>query len=82
LSWQATITVLVGLVLGVPLGVALGRWLWLLFADQLSVLSRPTIPVALVAALVAGLVILANLIAAVPAALAGRIPAAAVLRSE
>jgi len=80
-SWQATITVLVGLVVGVPQGVAAG-WLWLVFADQLSVVARPTIPVALIAALVVAPVLLANAVAGVPAALAGRTPAAAVLRSE
>lgn len=81
-SWQATITSLVGVLAGLPLGVALGRWLWILFANQLSVVARPAVPLALLAALAAALVALANFFAAVPAGIAGHTPAAVVLRSE
>jgi ABC-type lipoprotein release transport system permease subunit len=81
-SWQATITVVIGLVVGVPLGIAAGRGRWLLFADQLSVVARPAVPVVVVAALAAGLVLLGNAAAAVPAALAARTETAAVLRAE
>jgi hypothetical protein len=81
-AWQATITIVVGVVVGLPLGVALGRWLWTQFAGQLSVVARPTVPLALLAALGAGMLALANLAAAAPAWAAGRTRAAAVLRSE
>jgi hypothetical protein len=81
-GWQATITMLVGVALGVPLGSALGRWLWGRFARQLAVLARPSMPVGLLAGLGAGLLLLAVLVAVVPARAAGRTPAAAILRSE
>ncbi len=81
-SWQATITVVVGVVAGVPLGLALGRWLWLLFAEQLSVVARPTVPAGFIGLLIVGLVVLANAVGAVPAAVARRTEAARVLRSE
>ena len=31
-AWQSTVIALVGLIIGVPLGIAGGRWLWLAFA--------------------------------------------------
>ena len=80
--WQSSIIVAIGLVVGVPLGVALGRWLWILFAERLPVVGRPTVPVLLLAAVAGALLIVANLVAAVPARAAGRTPVAAILRSE
>jgi ABC-type lipoprotein release transport system permease subunit len=81
-SWQATTMGGVALLLGVPVGVALGRLAWRVFAEQLGVGPQPATPVA--ALLLAGLatLILANLIAAVPAQLAARTRPAVVLRSE
>ncbi len=72
----------VGLLLGLPLGAVLGRWLWSRFAHQLSVLALPNVPIGWLAALAAGLLVLAVAVAAVPARVAGRTPAAEVLRSE
>jgi len=81
-SWQATIVVVLGLVVGIPLGLALGRVLWARFADQLDVLSQPTIPVLVVAAIGAGALLVANLAAALPARATRRISAPVLLRSE
>lgn len=80
--WQSSLIVGVGLVVGVPLGVALGRWLWILFAERLPVLARPSVPALLLAGLGCVLVVLANVVAAVPAQVAGRTPVASVLRTE
>jgi len=80
--WQSSIIVAVGLVVGVPLGIVLGRWLWILFADRLPVVAQPAVPALALAAVAAGLLVLANLVAAVPARAAGRTPVAAILRSE
>ncbi len=33
-GWQSTIAVVIGLIAGIPLGIALGRWLWILFAQR------------------------------------------------
>jgi hypothetical protein len=81
-SWQATIVVVLGLVVGVPLGIALGRALWARFADQLDVLSQPTIPAVVVTAIGAGALLVGILAAALPARAARRISAPALLRSE
>jgi ABC-type antimicrobial peptide transport system permease subunit len=80
--WQSSIIVGVGLVVGVPLGVVLGRWLWILFAGRLPVVASPTVPLLLLAAIAGGLLVLANAVAAAPARVAGRTPVAAILRSE
>jgi ABC-type lipoprotein release transport system permease subunit len=81
-AWHSTIAVAVGTVVGVPLGIVLGRWLWDLFARDIHAVPAPSVPalsVALVA--VAGLV-LANVVAAVPARVAARTRTAVLLRSE
>ena len=46
-AWQSTVVAVVGLVIGVPVGIAAGRWLWLAFAHQLSAVPDPVIPAAL-----------------------------------
>jgi hypothetical protein len=81
-AWQAATTMLVGVGLGVPLGVVLGRWLWSGFAGELGVLALPSVPMELLVAIAGGLLVLATLAAVVPALAAGRTPVAAVLRSE
>jgi len=80
--WQSSIIVAVGLVVGLPLGIALGRWLWILFAERLPVLAQPAVPALALAGIACALVLLANLVATVPARVAGRTPVAAILRSE
>jgi hypothetical protein len=66
-GWQATVTAGAGLVIGVPLGIAAGRWLWLAFASELAAVPDPVIPAASIALAAAAALILANLVAAVPA---------------
>ncbi|HUD68626.1 MAG TPA: ABC transporter permease [Acidimicrobiales bacterium] len=82
IAWQASTVAVVGSIFGVPLGIALGRWLWTLFAQQISAVPEPTVPVAQVVVIVAFAIVLANVVAAVPGRIAARTPAALVLRSE
>ena len=79
---QATTFVVVALAIGVPLGVAAGRLAWSVFANHLGALSEPVTPSLSLLVTVAGAVLVANLIAAVPASIAGRMRPALVLRSE
>ena len=81
-AWQATAAVAAGAIVGTPLGIALGRALWNLFARQISVIPEPTVPVPTVAAIVVGALVVANLVALLPGRAAGRTPAAALLRAE
>jgi hypothetical protein len=80
-AWQATAIVLVGLVLGVPLGLVLGRLVWASVADGIGVVDDATVPVAAVVIItIAGLVV-ANVCAAVLARTARRLAPAEVLRT-
>lgn len=79
---QATTVVGIGLVVGIPAGVALGRWAWALMANDLGVVSHPQVPALAVVVVAATGVLLANAIAVVPGRVAARTPAASVLRSE
>ena len=81
-AWQSTAAIAVGAIVGVPLGIALGRALWDLFAAQISVVPQPTVPALTVVLIVAGALVTANLVALLPGWVAGRTPAAALLRAE
>ena len=56
--------------------------LWALFAGQISVVPQPTVPALTVVLIVAGALVTANLVALLPGWVAGRTPAAALLRAE
>jgi hypothetical protein len=82
LAWQATTLSVIGLAVGVPLGVVLGRTLWRLVANETPFVFSP--PVAVVALLVAlpVTVLLANLIAAIPGRRVARVSPAELLHQE
>ena len=67
---------------GVPVGIALGRWLWDLFARAIFAVPDPTVPVLQVVFVAIGAVVLANLVAAVPGRMAARTRTALLLRTE
>ena len=79
---QATTLIAIALVVGVPLGIAAGRWIWLRFADELGVVAVAPIPLIALAILLPLAVVVANLAAAGPAISATRLRPAVVLRSE
>jgi len=81
-AWQSSVAVAAGAVVGVPVGIALGRFLWDLFARQINVVPEPTVPGLWVILIVVGAVLLANLVAVVPGRVAARTPTALLLRAE
>ena len=81
-GWQASIPAIIGITVGVPVGIALGRWLWILFAREIYAVPEPTVPVVSVVFVALGALVLANLVAALPGRSAARTPAALVLRTE
>ncbi len=81
LSWQASATALTGIVIGLPVGIALGRQLWILFARNIDVVPQPSVPFS-VLFVALGALLLANLVASVPGRAAAATPAAIVLRQE
>jgi len=82
ISWQASVAGVVGVVVGLPLGIALGRWLWTLFAEEVFAVPRPTVPVGSLILVAVGVLALVNVVAALPGFSAARTRIAAVLRAE
>jgi ABC-type lipoprotein release transport system permease subunit len=82
IAWQATTFAVVALGLGLPLGIAVGRWAWQLTAVALGVASGPVVPLLAIVAAAVGMVLAVNLVAAFPGWVAGRLRPATVLRSE
>ena len=79
---QSTTTALVGVVVGIPLGIVIGRELWTLFARSINAVPDPTVPVLSVLIVGVGTLVFANLVAALPGRSAAHTPAALVLRAE
>jgi hypothetical protein len=69
-------------VVGIPLGLALGRWAFSLFARSLAVVEHVTIPAWVVGALVVGALAASGIGALCAAGVARRIRIAVVLRGE
>ena len=81
-AWQATTIAAVGLAVGLPLGTALARFGWNVFATGLAMLPRPVIPVWELMLMVPITLVLANVVAAWPARIASRTRPAVALRVE
>jgi hypothetical protein len=81
-AWQSSVAVAIGLVVGVPLGIVVGRFLWDLFATNIYVVPNPTVPALAIVAIALGALVLGNLVAALPGRIAARTPAALLLRTE
>jgi FtsX-like permease family/MacB-like periplasmic core domain len=81
-AWQASVAALIGIVIGIPLGIVVGRWLWTLFARQIYAVPQPSVPVLSVTLVALGTLLLANVVAALPGFIAARTPTALLLRAE
>jgi hypothetical protein len=79
---QASVLALVGLVFGVPLGVALGRVLWGVVADLTPLEYRPPVAMLTLALVAPATLLLANALAAWPASRAARLRVCDVLRAD
>jgi hypothetical protein len=82
IAWQASVAGVAGVVVGVPLGIVLGRWLWTLFARYINAVPEPTVPAVTVIVVSVCALILVNIVAALPAHIAARVSTAQVLRGE
>ena len=81
-AWEATTLAALAALVGLPVGVMLGRLAWRALGEQLGIVPDPVTPsLALVVALPAS-ILLANLIAVIPGVLAGRVAPAVALRAE
>jgi ABC-type antimicrobial peptide transport system permease subunit len=82
IACQATVASLAGIIVGIPLGIALGRQLWTVFAHNLNAVPDPAVPVLAVFLVGLGALVFANLVAVLPGLDAARTPTALVLGAE
>jgi hypothetical protein len=80
-AWQSTVAVSLGALVGVPLGIVVGRTLWDLFARNIHAVPQPSVPVLSTVLTAMGAIVLANVVAAIPGRIAARTPTALILRS-
>jgi len=81
-AWQASMNGLVGVVVGIPLGIVLGRWLWTLFARDIDAVPEPTVPALAIVIVALVTMVLVNIMAALPGKNAAHTSTARVLRGE
>jgi hypothetical protein len=81
-AWQATTLALVGIVIGVPLGLAAGQAIWKTFATNLGVVPVSVVPTAIVGGVVGGVIVVTNLLAIAPALAATRSKPGQLLRER
>jgi hypothetical protein len=81
-AWQATTLAGIGIIVGTPLGIVIGRAVWRAFANNLGAVPVSVVPIWLLVALLAGVVVVANLIAIVPAFVATKSKPKELLRAQ
>jgi len=81
-AWQVTTLAGVALLVGVPLGVAAGRWAWIFFAYDLGIPATAITPLPLVLLTIPAVILVANAVAFWPGRTAARLRPAEVLRAE
>lgn len=79
---QSTIAVGLGAVIGIPVGIIVGRSLWTFFANAIHAVPRVVVPTSTLIFIAVAALVLANLIAALPARLAASTSPAILLRAE
>ena len=81
-AWQATTLATVGLVIGIPSGLIVGRLVWRLVADGLGVSATAALPALALLVAIPAVLALVNFTAFFPARAAARTRPAVALRSE
>jgi ABC-type lipoprotein release transport system permease subunit len=80
--WQASTITALPLLIGIPLGLVVGALVFRAFVDRIGAVPDPVLPVLLVVGIAAALLVIANLVAIIPARLARRVSTAEQLRVE
>ena len=81
-AWQASSIGVVALLVGIPVGIAAGRWAWSALASGLGTSSSAVVPVAAMMMLVPSVLLMINLIAVLPGSAAARVSPAQAMRAE
>lgn len=82
IAWQATVAAAFGALIGIPIGIVIGRELWTLFARSIDAVPVASIPAWSILFVGVGTIAFAILVAAVPGRVAARTSTALVLRAE
>lgn len=82
IAWQATTIAVIALAVGLPVGIAAGRFAWTLLAEDVGTIPEPVTPVLAVLLSIPLVILVINLVAAAPGWLAGRTRPGPALRSE
>jgi hypothetical protein len=82
IAWQATTLATVGLIIGIPAGLALGYLIWHQIADNLGISTTAAIPTLALLLTIPSALAAVNVIAYLPARAAARTRPAVALRSE
>ena len=82
LAWEATALAIVGLLLGIPFGVVVGRIAWSWVAHDFGVAATIAVPAAALVLLVPATLLLVNLVAYFPARAAARTRTSVALAAE
>jgi hypothetical protein len=80
--WQASTVAVIAIVLGIPIGIAAGQAIWRAFAVSLGVVPAPVVHAWPLVAVAAGVLVTANVLAAIPALGAARSRPGRALRAE
>ena len=80
-AWQTTVTLVIAVGAGLPLGLALGRWAWHAFAGSLGVAPVTAVPALALVAGTLALLAAGNLLTALPGQVAARTAPAVTLRA-
>jgi hypothetical protein len=80
--WQALAVALAATVVGLPLGIASGRWIWTVICEDLEVIRVTVVPGIPLLMLIPAVLLVATLAAIAPSRRAARTPAAQALRVE
>jgi hypothetical protein len=81
-AWQVSTLTGLALLAGLPLGVAAGRWSWMLFCRGLGIPAVPITPTWLVLVMVPAVIAIANAVAFWPGRATAQLKPAEVLRAE
>jgi hypothetical protein len=82
LRWQSLVIIGTGIVVGLPLGVALGRLTWQGFARDLGIPPLPAVSTLWTATIVLAALVIAVAASFVPGRLATRVPPSTILRRD
>ena len=66
-AWQATTVALGSVVLGIPVGLIIGRWIWITFAQALGAIVVTDVEPLPLLVMAVSVLVLANLVALIPA---------------